>query len=182
MDLKVVRAALHLIDIQWTMHIQRFICFEPLGSATPQKTSTNCNIPSVSVLSSNRKIITPRNKSQGQKLMFWVFFFVFFCFVLQMISPGYYSQECNAHKQCKDPVKYCHMFLCVDCLKENVACTQNGQCCPSSECIYGRCKTGATAGQAGEREYLIKIILILINYVRPQGNQFDPNSSTGPPR
>lgn len=69
--------------------------------------------------------------------------------VKKMISPGYYSQECNAHKQCKDPVKYCHMFLCVDCLKENVACTQNGQCCPSSECIYGRCKTGATAGQAG---------------------------------
>ena len=68
-----------------------------------------------------------------------------------MISPGYYSQECNAHKQCKDPVKYCHMFLCVDCLKENVACTQNGQCCPQSECVYGRCKTGATPGQAGER-------------------------------
>ena len=41
------------------------------------------------------------------------------------------------------------MFLCVDCLKENVACTQNGQCCPGSECIYGRCKTGAAAGQAG---------------------------------
>ena len=42
------------------------------------------------------------------------------------------------------------MFLCVDCLKENVACTQNGQCCPGSECIYGRCKTGAAAGQAGK--------------------------------
>ena len=67
-----------------------------------------------------------------------------------MIAPGYYSQECNAHKRCKDPVKYCHMFLCVDCLKENVACTQNGQCCPGSECIYGRCKTGAAAGQAGK--------------------------------
>ena len=71
--------------------------------------------------------------------------------VLQMISPGYYSQECNAHKRCKDPTKYCHMFLCVDCLKENVACTQNGQCCPGSECIYGRCKSGAAAGQAGKR-------------------------------
>ena len=73
--------------------------------------------------------------------------------MFQMISPGYYSQECNAHKQCKDPVKYCHMFLCVDCLKENVACTQNGQCCPSSECIYGRCKAGSTAGNAGKKLY-----------------------------
>ena len=70
--------------------------------------------------------------------------------ILQMISPGYYSQECNAHKRCKDITKYCHMFLCVDCLKENVACTQNGQCCPGSECIYGRCKSGAAAGQAGK--------------------------------
>lgn len=78
-----------------------------------------------------------------------------------MISPGYYSQECNAHKQCKDPVKYCHMFLCVDCLKENVACTQNGQCCPSSECIYGRCKAGSTAGNAGKNS------IIYCLYVQP---------------
>lgn len=67
----------------------------------------------------------------------------------KMVAPGYYSQECNAHKQCKDAAKYCHMFLCVDCLKENVACTQNGQCCPSSECVYGRCKSGASPGLAG---------------------------------
>ena len=66
-----------------------------------------------------------------------------------MIAPGYYSQECNVHKQCPDPNKYCHMFLCVDCLKENVACTQNGQCCPQTECTYGRCKKGAAKGSSG---------------------------------
>lgn len=100
-------------------------------------------------------------------LLVWVFCFCYACstssklqrrtpadddnkvIVKKMISPGYYSQECNAHKRCKDPTKYCHMFLCVDCLKENVACTQNGQCCPGSECVYGRCKSGAAAGQAG---------------------------------
>ena len=66
-----------------------------------------------------------------------------------MIAPGYYSQECNVHKQCPDPNKYCHMFLCVDCLKENVACTQNGQCCPQTECTYGRCNKGAAKGSSG---------------------------------
>ena len=66
-----------------------------------------------------------------------------------MIAPGYYSQECNVHKPCPDPTKYCHMFLCVDCLKENVACTQNGQCCPGTECTYGRCKKGSSKGAAG---------------------------------
>lgn len=66
-----------------------------------------------------------------------------------MIAPGYYSQECNVHKPCPDPTKYCHMFLCVDCLKENVACTQNGQCCPGTECTYGRCKKASSKGAAG---------------------------------
>lgn len=70
-------------------------------------------------------------------------------FPLQMIAPGYYSQECNVHKPCPDATKYCHMFLCVDCLKENVACTQNGQCCPGTECTYGRCKKGSAKGMAG---------------------------------
>ncbi|XP_065668440.1 dickkopf-related protein 3 [Hydra vulgaris] len=69
--------------------------------------------------------------------------------VKKMIAPGYYSQECNVHKPCPDPTKYCHMFLCVDCLKENVACTQNGQCCPGTECTYGRCKKGSSKGAAG---------------------------------
>lgn len=40
------------------------------------------------------------------------------------------------------------MFLCVHCLKENVACTQNGQCC-HGQCTYGRCKKDATAGAPG---------------------------------
>jgi len=66
----------------------------------------------------------------------------------RMIAPGYYSQECNVHKPCPDPTKYCHMFLCVDCLKENVACTQNGQCC-EGQCTYGRCKAGVSEGQPG---------------------------------
>jgi hypothetical protein len=69
-----------------------------------------------------------------------------------MIAPGYYSQECNVHKPCPDATKYCHMFLCVDCLKENVACTQNGQCCPGTECTYGRCKKGSSKGKAGITE------------------------------
>jgi len=69
--------------------------------------------------------------------------------VKKMIAPGYYSQECNVHKPCPDATKYCHMFLCVDCLKENVACTQNGQCCPGTECTYGRCKKGAAKGSSG---------------------------------
>lgn len=69
--------------------------------------------------------------------------------VKKMIAPGYYSQECNVHKPCPDPTKYCHMFLCVDCLKENVACTQNGQCCPGTECTYGRCKKASSKGAAG---------------------------------
>lgn len=71
-----------------------------------------------------------------------------------MIAPGYYSQECNVHKSCTDPTKYCHMFLCVDCLKENVACTQNGQCCPETECTYGRCKKGTKKGSAGNDQAL----------------------------
>jgi len=69
--------------------------------------------------------------------------------VKKMIAPGYYSQECNVHKPCPEPTKYCHMFLCVDCLKENVACTQNGQCCPGTECTYGRCKKGSAKGKEG---------------------------------
>ena len=44
--------------------------------------------------------------------------------------------------------RYCHMFLCVHCLKENVACTQNGQCC-KGQCTYGRCKKDAAAGAPG---------------------------------
>lgn len=44
--------------------------------------------------------------------------------------------------------KYCHLFLCVHCLKENVACTQNGQCC-EGQCTYGRCKAGVSEGQPG---------------------------------
>ena len=40
------------------------------------------------------------------------------------------------------------MFLCVHCLKENVACTQNGQCC-HGQCTYGRCKKDAVAGSPG---------------------------------
>lgn len=46
------------------------------------------------------------------------------------------------------PEKYCHLFLCVHCLKENVACTQNGQCC-EGQCTYGRCKAGVSEGQPG---------------------------------
>lgn len=65
----------------------------------------------------------------------------------RMLAPGYYSQECNAHKPC-DQGKYCHMFLCVHCLKENVACTQNGQCC-HGQCTYGRCKKDASGGSPG---------------------------------
>lgn len=65
----------------------------------------------------------------------------------RMLAPGYYSQECNAHKPC-DKGKYCHMFLCVHCLKENVACTQNGQCC-EGQCTYGRCKKDAGEGAPG---------------------------------
>ena len=44
--------------------------------------------------------------------------------------------------------KYCHLFLCVECLNENVACTQNGQCC-EGQCTYGRCKAAVTEGQPG---------------------------------
>lgn len=40
------------------------------------------------------------------------------------------------------------MFLCVHCLKENVACTQNGQCC-KGQCTYGRCKKDAAPGAPG---------------------------------
>jgi len=65
----------------------------------------------------------------------------------RMLAPGYYSQECNAHKACPEK-KYCHLFLCVHCLKENVACTQNGQCC-EGQCTYGRCKAGVEEGQPG---------------------------------
>lgn len=64
-----------------------------------------------------------------------------------MLAPGFYSQECNAHKKCEDG-KYCHMFLCVHCLKENVACTQNGQCC-KGQCVYGRCKKEGASGKPG---------------------------------
>ena len=46
------------------------------------------------------------------------------------------------------PGRYCHMFLCVHCLKENVACTQNGQCC-KGQCTYGRCKKDAAGGAPG---------------------------------
>ncbi|KAK3726291.1 hypothetical protein QZH41_012716 [Actinostola sp. cb2023] len=69
----------------------------------------------------------------------------------RMLSPGYYSQECNAHKPCDNDnnnSRYCHMFLCVHCLKENVACTQNGQCC-AGQCTYGRCKKDAQEGSPG---------------------------------
>jgi len=66
----------------------------------------------------------------------------------KMIAPGYYSQECNVHKPCPDADKYCHMFLCVSCSKENVACTLNGQCCHGT-CKYGRCAKGASKGDAG---------------------------------
>ena len=38
--------------------------------------------------------------------------------------------------------------MCVHCLKENVACTQNGQCC-EGQCTYGRCKAGVSEGQPG---------------------------------
>lgn len=65
----------------------------------------------------------------------------------RMLAPGFYSQECNAHKKCEDG-KYCHMFLCVHCLKENVACTQNGQCC-KGQCVYGRCKKEGASGKPG---------------------------------
>lgn len=70
--------------------------------------------------------------------------------VKKMIAPGYYTQECNSQKKCEKG-KYCHMFLCVDCLKENVACTQNGQCCVDQGlfCVYGRCKAGSSKGAAG---------------------------------
>ena len=63
----------------------------------------------------------------------------------QMLAPGYYHMECQTKEDCtkKNPKSFCHMFMCVDCLKENVACTQNGQCCDGTECIYGRCKKGA---------------------------------------
>lgn len=40
------------------------------------------------------------------------------------------------------------MFLCVHCLKENVACTQNGQCC-KGQCVYGRCKKDGASGSPG---------------------------------
>lgn len=40
------------------------------------------------------------------------------------------------------------MFLCVHCLKENVACTQNGQCC-KGQCVYGRCKKEGANGKPG---------------------------------
>ena len=62
-----------------------------------------------------------------------------------MLAPGYYHMECQTKEDCtkKNPKSFCHMFMCVDCLKENVACTQNGQCCDGTECIYGRCKKGA---------------------------------------
>jgi len=66
----------------------------------------------------------------------------------KMLAPGYHSQECNAHKQCPDADKYCHYFLCVSCLQENAACSNNGQCCHGS-CSYGRCKKGASKGDAG---------------------------------
>ena len=66
-------------------------------------------------------------------------------FFQQMLAPGYYHMECQTKEDCtkKNPKSFCHMFMCVDCLKENVACTQNGQCCDGTECIYGRCKKGA---------------------------------------
>ncbi|XP_046844698.1 dickkopf-related protein 3-like [Xenia sp. Carnegie-2017] len=66
----------------------------------------------------------------------------------QMLAPGYYHMECQTKEDCmkKNPKSFCHMFMCVDCLKENVACTQNGQCCDSTECIYGRCKRGPAQG------------------------------------
>ena len=73
----------------------------------------------------------------------------------QMLAPGYYHMECQTKEDCtkKNPKSFCHMFMCVDCLKENVACTQNGQCCDGTECIYGRCKKGAKKdpGETPER-------------------------------
>jgi len=58
-------------------------------------------------------------------------------------EPGYYSQECHAQKKCADPKKFCHMYTCTDCLKNNIVCTNNGQCCDGSICIYGRCAPGS---------------------------------------
>ena len=52
------------------------------------------------------------------------------------------------HVISESPGKYCHMFLCVHCLKENVACTQNGQCC-KGQCVYGRCKKEGASGKPG---------------------------------
>lgn len=63
MDLKVVRVVFYLIDIQWIMYIQCFICFEILGFVILQKMLINCNILSVLVFFSNRKIIVFCNKS-----------------------------------------------------------------------------------------------------------------------
>ena len=79
-----------------------------------------------------------------------------------MIAPGYYTQECNSQKKCEKG-KYCHMFLCVDCLKENVACTQNGQCCVDQGlfCVYGRCKAGASKGAAGRCRQTILMTVAL---------------------
>ena len=72
-----------------------------------------------------------------------------------MLAPGYYHMECQTKEDCtkKNPKSFCHMFMCVDCLKENVACTQNGQCCDGTECIYGRCKKGAKK-DPGNHDYL----------------------------
>ena len=64
-----------------------------------------------------------------------------------MPMQSYYSQECNTHKKCPAK-KYCHMFLCFDCLKENVACTRNGQCCRGL-CTYGRCNSKSSKGDVG---------------------------------
>ena len=77
--------------------------------------------------------------------------------------------ECQTKEDCtkKNPKSFCHMFMCVDCLKENVACTQNGQCCDGTECIYGRCKKGAKK-DPGRLEFWFdnlqhKIVLSVLN-------------------
>ncbi|KAL9984562.1 hypothetical protein ACROYT_G006871 [Oculina patagonica] len=63
------------------------------------------------------------------------------------LAPGYYKQECNAHKPCPSG-KYCHFFLCVKCLGENVPCNDKGQCC-RGQCTYGRCKRSSVPGEPG---------------------------------
>eukprot|EP00794_Sanderia_malayensis_P012828 gene12828-14144_t len=56
--------------------------------------------------------------------------------------------RCDINKQCKAD-QYCDGIFCFKCRKDLEHCYANGQCCQGSECQYGYCAKGASAGMPG---------------------------------